>query len=291
MSDDVRAAAIRLPAEASAPPDQQRRTAGAGPAGETAHGGELGVERVSHHYFAAGRRTDVLNEVSFRIPSGQVACVVGPSGCGKSTLLSLAAGLLRPSSGTLTWDGRPVGPGSNHHLGMAFQQPGLFPWMTVRQNVAIGLRTRGRNRRDAQRIADEFLGSVGLADFADAYPSHLSGGMAQRVGIARALALKPRLLLLDEPFAAVDAFTRLKLQQEFKGLLKMSRPTVLFVTHDVPEAIALGDVIVVMTQRPAAVQRIIEVTREDRNRASPAYARRLAETLECLGVTSDMGQE
>jgi ABC-type nitrate/sulfonate/bicarbonate transport system ATPase subunit len=156
----------------------------------------------------------------------------------------------------------------------------------VRQNVAIGLRTRGRSRREARAIADEFLDTVGLGEFRDAYPSHLSGGMAQRVGIARALALKPRLLLLDEPFAAVDAFTRLKLQQEFKALLKLHRPTVLFVTHDVSEAIALGDVIVVMTQRPASVQRIIPVAREDRDRAHPAHGRKLAETLACLGVPS-----
>lgn len=254
-------------------------------------GRELVIDRVFHRYLAAGRQTDVLHDVSFRVAPGQVACVVGPSGCGKSTLLGLAAGLLQPSSGALNWDGASVRMGRNPHLGMAFQQPGLFPWMTVKQNVAIGLRTRGHNRRDAGRIADEFLETVGLAEFRDAYPSQLSGGMAQRVGIARALALKPRLLLLDEPFAAVDAFTRLKLQQEFKALLKLNRPTVLFVTHDVPEAIALGDVIVVMSQRPATVQRIMPVAREDRDRASPAYARKLAETLECLGVTSDLGNE
>jgi ABC-type nitrate/sulfonate/bicarbonate transport system ATPase subunit len=232
----------------------------------------------------------VLNDVSFRIPARSVACVVGPSGCGKSTLLGLAAGLLRPSKGALHWDGAPVKMGPTSHLGMAFQQPGLFPWMTVRQNVAVGLRTRGHSRRDAQATADRFLDTVGLADFKDAYPNQLSGGMAQRVGIARALALKPRLLLLDEPFAAVDAFTRLKLQQEFKTLLRLDRPTVLFVTHDVAEAIALGDEIVVMTQRPATVQRIIPVAREERDRASPAYARKLAETLACLGVTSDMNE-
>ena len=252
------------------------------------HRGELVVDRVFHRYIAGGRPTEVLNDVSFRIDPGHVACGVGPSGCGKSTLLGLAAGLLRPSSGALRWDGAPVAIGRNPHLGMAFQQPGLFPWMSVRENVAIGLRTRGQSRRDARRVADEFLDMVGLADFKDAYPNQLSGGMAQRVGIARALALRPRLLLLDEPFAAVDAFTRLKLQQEFKALLRLDRPTVLFVTHDVPEAIALGDAIVVMTQRPASVQRIIPVSREDRDRASPAYARKLAETLECLGVTSDI---
>jgi NitT/TauT family transport system ATP-binding protein len=256
-----------------------------------AQGGELALEHVSHHYSVGGRRTDVLDDVSFSIPSGHVACVVGPSGCGKSTLLGLAAGLLRSARGTLSWDGAPVRMGPNHHLGMAFQQPGLFPWMTVRHNVAVGLRTRGASRRESLRIADEFLATVGLADFSDAYPSHLSGGMAQRVGIARALALQPRLLLLDEPFAAVDAFTRLKLQQELIALLRRYRPTVMFVTHDVPEAIALGDMIVVMSQRPATVQRIIPVSREERNRASAAYAHKLAETLECLGVTSNMGAE
>jgi len=257
------------------------------PPESTQRGGTLVVERVSHHYESSGRRTDVLHDVSFDIPAGQVACIVGPSGCGKSTLLGLAAGLLRPSSGSMAWDGAAVRIGPNHHLGMAFQQPGLFPWMNVRQNVAIGPRTRGHDRAAAARIADEFLATVGLADFRDAYPSQLSGGMAQRVGIARALALRPRLLLLDEPFASVDAFTRLKLQQEFKALLKIDRPTVMFVTHDVPEAILLGDVIVVMTQRPASVKCVIRVAREDRNRASPAYASLLAETLGHLGVASE----
>ena len=271
-----------------APRDASAHAQTASHSPDVAHRGELVVDHVFHDYLAGGRRTDVLNDVSFRIPAGSVACVVGPSGCGKSTLLGLAAGLLRPSKGTLRWDGAPVKMGPTSHLGMAFQQPGLFPWMTVRQNVAIGLRTRGHSRRDAQATADRFLDTVGLADFKDAYPGELSGGMAQRVGIARALALKPRLLLLDEPFAAVDAFTRLKLQQEFKTLLRLDRPTVLFVTHDVPEAIALGDSIVVMTQRPATVQRIIPVSRDERDRASPAYARKLADTLACLGVTSDI---
>jgi len=255
------------------------------------HGGELAVEQVSHRYVVGGRTTPVLDNVSFTIPAAQVACVVGPSGCGKSTLLSLSAGLFAPSSGTLAWDGGPVRLGRTQHLGMAFQQPGLFPWLTVRQNVAIGLRTRGKGRVEARRIAEEFLATVGLGEFQDAYPAHLSGGMAQRVGIARALALRPRLLLLDEPFAAVDAFTRLKLQHELLALLKRYRPTVMFVTHDVAEAIAVGDMIVVMSDRPASVSRIIPVGREDKNRASAAFARKLAETLECLGVGSDSAVE
>ena len=185
--------------------------------------GGLAFDHISHRYVSGTRRTDVLDDVSFDVPAESVACVVGPSGCGKSTLLSLAAGLQRPSSGAVRWDGNPVKLGPNNHLGMAFQQPGLFPWMTVRQNVAIGLRTRGHGKHEALRIADEFIETVGLSEFKAAYPSQLSGGMAQRVGIARALALRPSLLLLDEPFAAVDAFTRLKLQQEFKSLLKLNR--------------------------------------------------------------------
>ncbi|PSL05469.1 NitT/TauT family transport system ATP-binding protein [Haloactinopolyspora alba] len=258
------------------------------PAPATRRGGELIVDNVSHHFASGPRRVDVLQDVSFTIPPGAVACVVGPSGCGKSTLLNLSAGLAGPAAGELRWDGDPVRLGQNRDVGMAFQQPGLFPWMTVERNVAVGLRTRGHDKRDAARITAEFLETVGLTEFKDAYPTQLSGGMAQRVGIARALALQPRLLLLDEPFAAVDAFTRLKLQQEFKSLLKLSAPTVMFVTHDVPEAISLGDFIVVMSHRPASVVRIIEINREDRDRSSAAYAHKLSETLECLGVTSDM---
>jgi ABC-type nitrate/sulfonate/bicarbonate transport system ATPase subunit len=249
--------------------------------------GKLEFDRISHAYVSGRQRTDVLNQVSFSVPQGKVACVVGPSGCGKSTLLDLAAGLQSPSAGTVRWSGKVVKLGPNNYLGMAFQQPGLFPWMTVRQNIAVGLTTRGIDKSKARRTADEVLGTVGLLGFEDAYPNQLSGGMAQRVGIARALALKPRLLLMDEPFASVDAFTRLKLQQEFKSLLKLSQPTVLFVTHDVSEAILLGDVIVVMSQRPAAVQRLIAVNPEDRVRSNPAYARKLSDTLDCLGVTTE----
>lgn len=248
----------------------------------------LEFDGISHTYVAANATTPVLDNVSFSVGPGKVACVVGPSGCGKSTLLSLAAGLMTPKSGTTRWRKQPVKPGTNLDLGMAFQQPGLFPWMTVRQNVAIGLTTRGASRGDALRRADEMLETVGLSGFGDAYPRQLSGGMAQRVGIARALALRPKLLLMDEPFASVDAFTRLKLQAEFKALLKLDNPTVLFVTHDVSEAILLGDMIVVMSPRPATVQKIIPIEREDRDRAGAGYARKLTEALQCLGVETDL---
>jgi ABC-type nitrate/sulfonate/bicarbonate transport system ATPase subunit len=264
-----------------------RSAAPSGAAGD----GRLSFESISHTYVAANGETPVLKDVSFSVDAGQVACVVGPSGCGKSTLLGLAAGLMSPTSGVTLWKGRPVERGTNRDLGMAFQQPGLFPWMTVRQNVAIGLTTRGATRREANRQADAILDTVGLSGFGDAYPNQLSGGMAQRVGIARALALRPKLLLMDEPFASVDAFTRLKLQAEFKSLLKLDRPTVLIVTHDVSEAILLGDMIVVMSPRPAMVQTIIPIEREDRDRAGPGYARKMTQALRCLGVETDFAKD
>lgn len=264
---------------------------GATPIRQPAEDTALAFENISHTYLAANGETPVLRDVTFSVGSGQVACVVGPSGCGKSTLLSLAAGFMQPTSGVTRWKGQPIPMGTNPDLGMAFQQPGLFPWMTVRENVAIGLTTRGASRRDANRQADEVLSTVGLSGFGNAYPSQLSGGMAQRVGIARALALRPKLLLMDEPFASVDAFTRLKLQAEFKALLKLDKPTVLFVTHDVSEAILLGDRIVVMSPRPASVQEIILIEREDRDRARPGYARKMTQALRCLGVETDLGKD
>ncbi len=258
-------------------------------AGGARNGGELVIEHVSHSYGHGPTAISVLDDVSFTVPTDSVTCVVGPSGCGKSTLLSLAAGLMSPTSGRLRWDGAEVRLGPSKHLGMAFQQPGLFPWMTVHRNVAVGLETRGASKRDARRIADEFLATVGLADFARAYPSQLSGGMAQRVGIARALALQPRLLLLDEPFAAVDAFTRLTLQGELISMLDLVKPTVVLVTHDVSEAITLGHVIVVMSNRPAGVKAVIPVAEEDRDKSTAAYAHRLAQVLGELGVTGQHG--
>jgi ABC-type nitrate/sulfonate/bicarbonate transport system ATPase subunit len=170
---------------------------------------------------------------------------------------------------------------------MAFQQPGLFPWMTVERNVTIGLEVRGKNKKEAKAIAHDFLETVGLSEFLKAYPSQLSGGMAQRVGIARALALKPRLLLLDEPFASVDAFTRIKLQAELRKMLRIVGPTVVLVTHDVSEAISLGDTVIVMSNRPATVKSVVPIEASDKDKGSPSYATKLARILEDLGVTED----
>lgn len=250
--------------------------------------GVIEVKELSHKYrLSKGRVIEVLQDLSFVVSSGEVACFVGPSGCGKSTLLNLVAGLSKPASGVVMWDGREIVAGVNPDMAMAFQSPGLFPWMTVRRNVTVGLETRGKTSREAREIADEMLEAVGLTDFASAYPSQLSGGMAQRVGIARAFALRPRLLLLDEPFAAVDAFTRLTLQAEFKSLFDRYRPTVLFVTHDVDEAIAVGDTVVAMTARPGRVKETFAIEQGDHKRGSNAYAHKLGQILASLGVTHE----
>lgn len=249
--------------------------------------GELRADRVSFAYTNASASSEVapvLDQLSFVVTPGSVVSLVGPSGCGKSTFLSLAAGLMAPTGGTLYWESEPVKLGPTHHLGMAFQQPGLFPWMTVERNVTVGLEVRGHPRAEAKKLAHEFLAKVGLADYSRAYPRQLSGGMAQRVGIARALALQPRLLLLDEPFASVDAFTRITLQAELRTMLELVNPTVVLVTHDVSEAITLGDQVVVLSTRPAGVKTIIEVDEADRDKSSPSYAEKLSRILGDLGV-------
>lgn len=249
--------------------------------------GELRADDVSFGYASAAG--PVLDQLSFTVAPSSVTCIVGPSGCGKSTFLNLAAGLLAPTAGTLYWNESPVRLGPSNHLGMAFQQPGLFPWMTVERNITVGLEVRGHTKAQAKTIAHEFLELVGLADVKPSYPRQLSGGMAQRVGIARALALRPRLLLLDEPFASVDAFTRLKLQSELRKMLELVRPTVVLVTHDVSEAITLGDQVIVMSPRPATVTARLRIEDADRDKSSPSYATKLSKILAQLGVTDTAG--
>ncbi|MGC0386810.1 ABC transporter ATP-binding protein [Streptomyces sp. SAI-129] len=190
--------------------------------------------------------------IDLDIPAGEFLCLLGPSGCGKSTLLSAMAGFIQVSEGTLTADGAPVrGPGPD--LGMVFQSSeALFDWMTVQQNVTFGPRMRGTSRAEQNRVADEYLGLVGLRHCADRYPGRLSGGMRQRVQIARVLANEPGVVLMDEPFGALDAQTRQVLQQETARIWSASGCTVVFVTHDIDEAILLADRVAVMTAGPAA---------------------------------------
>ena len=216
------------------------------------------VEGVTKRFETREGERMALDGVSLAIRENEFVCVVGPSGCGKSTLLSLIAGLERPTSGQVLVDGRPVeGPGPER--GVVFQQYALFPWLTVEGNVEFGLKLAGMGPEERRERASGLLGAVGLADFAGAYPKELSGGMRQRVAIARAWAPDPAVLLMDEPFGALDAQTRVQLQQELLDMWVASRKTCFFITHDVEEAVLLAQRVVVMSPRPGRVRQVVDV--------------------------------
>src|SRR5206468_1295156 len=220
-----------------------------------------------------------LGGISFSIVAGELVSLVGPSGCGKSTLLRLIAGLDVPDSGELlVGEEKIAGPSAER--GLVFQDPNLFPWLTVRRNIDAGLVARGVLRVKRNEV-DEFMRLVGLEAFRDAYPHHLSGGMAQRVALARALINHPKVLLLDEPLGALDAFTRMRMQDEVLRLWQARRTTMLLVTHDIDEAIYMSDRIVIMTPRPGRIEQIIPVKmNRPRDRSSPDF----------LGLRSDILQ-
>ncbi|MEU6663230.1 ABC transporter ATP-binding protein [Streptomyces sp. NPDC046821] len=199
--------------------------------------------------FGRGHRTvEALGPIDLTVAPGEFTCVVGPSGCGKSTLLRIAAGLLRPTSGELA-----IRTDSDRPAAMIFQDYGIYDWKTVQANVRFGLDIQKVPRREADARATDWLTRMGLAEFADAYPATLSGGMRQRVAIARALAVEPEILLMDEPFAALDAQLRTILQDELLDLTQNTRTTTLFITHSLEEAIVLGDRVLVMSARPGRI--------------------------------------
>jgi NitT/TauT family transport system ATP-binding protein len=206
-----------------------------------------------------GSFTPALQNIDLEIEQGEFVCIVGPSGCGKSTLLHLLAGLDRPTTGEITVDGKPVqGPGTDRIL--LFQELGLFPWLTVRQNVEFGLKMARVSRNERRDRARTFLRMVHLSHFEDHYIHQLSGGMKQRVALARSLALRPKILLMDEPFAALDAQTRDLLHDELERLWKETSPTIVFVTHNVREAVRLGDRVLLMSFRPGRIKSQFQVT-------------------------------
>jgi len=215
---------------------------------------KLEVRDLSKTYPVQGKRLSVLQEVSLQLYPREFVSIVGSSGCGKSTLLNIIAGLVSPSSGQVIVDGRRVaGPGSDR--GMVFQHYTLYPWLTVAQNVAFGLQFRNMPRAEQQERVSYFLNVVGLTQFAKAYPKQLSGGMKQRVAIARALANEPAVLLMDEPFGALDAQTKEQMQQFLQELWEQTHITVMMITHDVEEAIFLSQRIYVMSARPGQIKR------------------------------------
>ncbi|MEV4564399.1 ABC transporter ATP-binding protein [Nonomuraea sp. NPDC049419] len=217
-----------------------------------------------------------LDHVSLDIADREFVTVVGPSGCGKSTLMSMAAGLVEPTGGEVLVDGRPVdGPGPER--GVIFQQYALFPWLTVRKNVEFGLKLKGLPADERRRRAEQAIELVGLSDFADALPKALSGGMRQRCAIARAYAVDPQVLLMDEPFGALDALTRVQLQDQLLATWSREQRTVMFITHDVDEAVYLARRVIVMAARPGRIQQIIDVglpyPRTEEMRLSPEFGR------------------
>jgi ABC-type nitrate/sulfonate/bicarbonate transport system ATPase subunit len=249
---------------------------------------EIGVaasvraENVSKTFRAPdGSDVQALTAVDLVIQPGEMVSLVGPSGCGKSTLLRLIAGLDQPTTGEL-WAGTERITAPSADRGLVFQDPNLFPWLTIRRNIESGLVARRVLRENRHEVAD-FLRLVGLEQFANAYPHQLSGGMAQRVALARALINHPRILLLDEPLGALDAFTRMRMQDEVLRLWQARGTTMLLVTHDIDEAIYMSDRIVIMTPRPARIERIIDVNLpRPRQRSDEAFLHLRAEILELL---------
>jgi NitT/TauT family transport system ATP-binding protein len=226
-----------------------------------------------------------LEGISLDIAAGEFLTLVGPSGCGKSTLLDLVAGLTGPTSGELSIGGRPItGPGLDR--GVVFQQYALFPWRTARANVEFGLEVKGVPRRRRAERAREMLALVGLTSFADRYPHELSGGMRQRVAIARSLAYEPQVLLMDEPYAALDAQTREALQDDLLSIWRRTGTTVLFITHSIEEAVYLGRRVAVMTARPGRIKRIVDIDRPDAGggdpRTAPEFVRHRREIWELM---------
>jgi len=219
---------------------------------------EIRFADVAMSFTTGSREVRALERTSLTVPDGQFACIVGPSGCGKSTLLSIAAGLIQPSEGEVLIDGKPESePGADR--GMVFQSYSLYPWLSVRRNIEFGLEIKRLPKAEREKISRELIDLMKLDGFADAYPMALSGGMKQRVAIARALANDPQVLLMDEPFGALDALTRQIMQELLTDLWQRYRKTVLFVTHDIDEAVFLADVVYVMTTRPGRIRNTVAV--------------------------------
>jgi NitT/TauT family transport system ATP-binding protein len=219
------------------------------------------VEGVGHAFGAPGdpRRTVALESTSFDVARGELLCLIGPSGCGKSTLLNVIGGLATPSSGRVLIDGRPVSGPSPQKVAFVFQDNTLFPWRTVADNVKLGMEYQGVPKGERTDRARESLRAVGLSEFADHYPAQLSGGMKQRAQLARALGLRTEILLMDEPFAALDEQTRMVLGEDLSLLLAETGKTIVFVTHSLVEAVFLADRVAVLTARPGKIKRIIDV--------------------------------
>lgn len=219
-------------------------------------GKTLSIQNINKSFTVDGQKVDVLKDINLEVQEGEFIAIVGHSGCGKSTLLKIIAGLEKNDTGLVTVDGKEVnGPGMDR--GMIFQEHRLFPWMSIEKNVQLGL--NGLSKEEKTKLSDQYLELVKLSEFKKAYPSQLSGGMSQRAAIARSLVSQPEVLLLDEPFGALDALTKIELQEELLKIRERFHNTMLMVTHDIEEAVYLADRIVVMSARPGRIKDVIKV--------------------------------
>jgi NitT/TauT family transport system ATP-binding protein len=255
---------------------------------------EIDVVDVTIVFDSPKGQVIAADRVSFQIRRGEFICLLGPSGCGKSTVLNTIAGFETPYAGSVSVAGQTItGPGPDR--GMVFQQPHLFPWKSVRSNISHGPRMLGKSTREARSIADGLIEMVGLARFADAYPHTLSGGMQQRVAIARALANRPNVLLMDEPFGALDAQTRSVMQENLLGLWAQVGTTIVFVTHDIDEAVFLADRVLIMSAGPGRILRDLKVDlprpRSSNVVLEPSYAALKKECLDMIRVESQRAFE
>jgi ABC-type nitrate/sulfonate/bicarbonate transport system ATPase subunit len=230
---------------------------------------KLRVDGVNMSFDRGGQRLQVLDDINLEVGEGEFLCLLGPSGCGKSTLLNTMAGFLTPTSGEITVDGEAV-KGPDPRRIFVFQERGVFPWLTVEGNIGFGLAKLPREERE--RRVSHYVKMVGLEGFEKSYPHELSGGMKQRVEVARALAVNPDVMFLDEPFGALDSITRMVMRGELLRIWQAERRTILFVTHDIDEAVQLADRVVVMSARPGRVQEIVGIDIEHpRDISSPRY--------------------
>jgi NitT/TauT family transport system ATP-binding protein len=228
------------------------------PVSPPAAGELLSLRNVTRHFRTKRADTLALDRISLSVTEGEFVCIVGPSGCGKSTLLNIVAGLDHPDEGEALFAGRPIEKPGRERI-VVFQEPALYPWLNVRANVELGLKIAGRSRNERKQLTDHYIQLVNLRKFEKAYIHELSGGMKQRAQLARALSVEPRMLLMDEPFAALDAQTRDVLQQELQEITARLRTTVLFITHNVREAVMLGDRVWVMTPAPGRLKKEIPI--------------------------------
>lgn len=246
--------------------------------------GEVTIRDLSKSFTINGQSLNVLKNISLTIRGGECLAIVGPSGSGKTTLLRVLSGLENPDSGEVLIDAKPV-RGLSKERAVIFQEPRLLPWLTVLGNVAFGLETQGTSRNDAAERARYAIGLVGLSEFEGAYPGQLSGGMAQRVGIARALSVQPEILLLDEPLGALDAMTKITMQEELSRIWEENNVTMILVTHDLEEAIFLADRVLVLPKARGGQMRLIEVDlTRPRERTATEFVRLRHELMKEFGL-------